>query len=154
MRLEALSQLSNGNLTVTAARFLLFLLFLVIECLPVTVKLLQRPGQYEAALREAKQAEQRDYEKFFSTRSRLRHAGFARRPAGPPGAAARGRLTPGRSRTRSGTAPGGCRRCDSPEDETPTETFRDPGIARPGRGADYGPPGGDRPARAPLARRR
>ena len=44
MRLEALSQLSSGNLTVAAARLLLFLLFLVIECLPVTVKLLQRPA--------------------------------------------------------------------------------------------------------------
>jgi Domain of unknown function (DUF4407) len=75
MRLEALSQLSSGNFTVAAARFLLFLLFLVIECLPVTVKLLQRPGQYEAALLEAKKAEKRDYEKFFSTRSRLRRGG-------------------------------------------------------------------------------
>ena len=80
MRLEALSELSSGNFTVAAARFLLFLLFLVIECLPVTVKLLQKPGQYEAALSAAKKAEKRDYEKFFSTRSRLRQGGFS--PAG------------------------------------------------------------------------
>jgi len=71
MRLEALSQLSAGNPTVGGARVLLFLLFLVIECLPVTVKLLQRPGQYEAALREAKKAEERDFKKAFATRSRL-----------------------------------------------------------------------------------
>jgi hypothetical protein len=71
MRLEALSQLSTGNTTVSAARFLLFLLFLVIECLPVTVKLLQRPGEYEDALKRLKVAQRRDYEKFFSTRSRL-----------------------------------------------------------------------------------
>jgi hypothetical protein len=141
MRLEALSQLSNGNFTVTAARFLLFLLFLVIECLPVTVKLLQRPGQYEAALRVAKQAEKRDYEKFFSTRSRLRHAGFG--PAGQPG-------PPGQPPRRLDAEPqpdpiwNRTRRLspvDSPEDETPTETFRDPGLTRSGRGADYGPPG-------------
>jgi len=138
MRLEALSQLSNGNFTVTAARFLLFLLFLVIECLPVTVKLLQRPGQYEAALRVAKQAEQRDYEKFFSTRSRLRQAGFgsAAQPGQPPRPLDAGpQPDPIWNRTRRLPS------VDSPDDETPTETFRDPGVARPGRGGDYGPPG-------------
>ena len=46
IRLQALSQLYYGN-TTSAARFLLFLLFLVIECLPLTAKLLQRPGIYE-----------------------------------------------------------------------------------------------------------
>ena len=64
-RLEALSQLSDSNLTVAVARFLLFLLFLVIECLPVTVKLLQRPGHYEAALASAKEAEKRDVEEYY-----------------------------------------------------------------------------------------
>ena len=71
IRLEALSQLSNGNFTVTAARFLLFLLFLVIECLPVTVKLLQRPGLYEEAMEHAREAERRDVSKFYRFRSRL-----------------------------------------------------------------------------------
>ena len=47
IRLKALDQLSAGNSTLNTARLLLFLLFLVIECLPVTVKLLQRPGNYE-----------------------------------------------------------------------------------------------------------
>lgn len=47
LRLKALDQLSGGNGTLSMARALLFLLFLVIECLPVTVKLLQRPGNYE-----------------------------------------------------------------------------------------------------------
>lgn len=47
LRLEALDQLSQGNGTLNLARLLLFLLFLVIECLPVTVKLLQRSGNYE-----------------------------------------------------------------------------------------------------------
>jgi hypothetical protein len=70
-RLEALSQLSSGNFTVTAARFLIFLLFLVIECLPVTVKLMQQPGLYEEALHEAREAERKDVKKFYSFRSRL-----------------------------------------------------------------------------------
>ena len=64
-RLEALSALSNSNGTVAIARILLFLLFLVIECLPVTVKLLQRPGHYEEALAKAKEAEKRDYEEYY-----------------------------------------------------------------------------------------
>ncbi|MGD0246192.1 MAG: DUF4407 domain-containing protein, partial [Streptosporangiaceae bacterium] len=50
IRLQALSQLSAGNSTLSTARFLLFLLFLVIECLPITVKLLQRSGNYELIL--------------------------------------------------------------------------------------------------------
>ena len=149
MRLEALSQLSSGNLTVAAARFLLFLLFLVIECLPVTVKLLQRPGQYEAALREAKKAEQRDYEKFFSTRSRLRRGGFGSPgprpgPLGEPAPSPRPldfEPQPDLIWNRTRRLP----TTDPLEDETPTETFRDPGPVRPGpasqrRGADFGPP--------------
>lgn len=50
IRLEALNRLSSHDSTLEAARFLLFLLFLLIECLPVTVKLLQRPGIYETIL--------------------------------------------------------------------------------------------------------
>ena len=57
IRLEALDQLSSGNFTVNTARFLLFLLFLVIECLPVTVKLLQKPGIYEKILKTAAEQE-------------------------------------------------------------------------------------------------
>ena len=50
IRLEALDQLSSNNTTVNAARILLFLLFLVIERLPVTVKLMQQSGNYEKIL--------------------------------------------------------------------------------------------------------
>lgn len=82
IRLEALSQLSSGNFTVTAARFLLFLVFLFIECLPVTVKLLQRPGLYEEALTHARNAERRDAAKFY--RFRLRHTGQSGTAALPP----------------------------------------------------------------------
>jgi hypothetical protein len=57
IRLQALSKLTGDNFTLGAARFLLFLLFLVIECLPVTVKLLQRPGNYERILQVAAERE-------------------------------------------------------------------------------------------------
>lgn len=57
IRLQALSQLSGKSFTITAARFLLFLLFLVIECLPVTVKLLQQPGNYEKILQAIRERE-------------------------------------------------------------------------------------------------
>jgi hypothetical protein len=52
IRLQALSQLGAGDFTVTAAHWLLFLLFMVLEILPVTVKLMQRPGIYEEILNE------------------------------------------------------------------------------------------------------
>jgi len=57
IRLQALDQLSGNNPTLNSARLLLFLLFLVIECLPVTVKLLQKPGNYERILRIAESRE-------------------------------------------------------------------------------------------------
>ncbi|MFG2073796.1 DUF4407 domain-containing protein [Nonomuraea maritima] len=47
LRLQALGQVSEGNATLTMARLLLFLFILVIECLPVLVKLMQRPGPYD-----------------------------------------------------------------------------------------------------------
>jgi hypothetical protein len=46
-RRKALNQLSRDNFTLNSARFLLFL---VVEILPVTVKLLQPSGIYEAIL--------------------------------------------------------------------------------------------------------
>jgi hypothetical protein len=52
IRLKALDQLSAGDSTLQAARILLFLLFLVIEVLPVTVKLLQPQGNYEKIMRK------------------------------------------------------------------------------------------------------
>jgi Domain of unknown function (DUF4407) len=47
IRMEALNRLASNDSAITYARFLLFLL---IECLPVTVKLLQQPGVYEKIL--------------------------------------------------------------------------------------------------------
>jgi hypothetical protein len=70
IRLEALNQLSGKNFTLNAARLLLFLLFLVIECLPVTVKLLQKPGNYEQILRETARLELRNAQSALRTSSR------------------------------------------------------------------------------------
>jgi uncharacterized protein DUF4407 len=69
-RLQALAQLSRNDFTLAAAQLLLFLLFLVIECLPVTVKLLQRPGQYEAMLQAVQDAERREFMRAFAGRSK------------------------------------------------------------------------------------
>ncbi|GHH72753.1 hypothetical protein GCM10017673_28170 [Streptosporangium violaceochromogenes] len=51
IRLRALNEVSGKDLTLNSARLLLFLLFLLIECLPVAVKLMQKPGPYEEALK-------------------------------------------------------------------------------------------------------
>lgn len=50
IRLQALNQLSGEDFTLNVARLLLFLLLLGIDCLPVMVRLLQRPGNYEKIL--------------------------------------------------------------------------------------------------------
>lgn len=60
IRLKALDELSAGSSTLQAARILLFLLFLVIEILPVTVKLLQPQGNYERILRKQIENEYRE----------------------------------------------------------------------------------------------
>jgi hypothetical protein len=70
IRLEALNQLSGKDFTLNSARLLLFLLFLVIECLPVTVKLLQKPGNYEKILHETARLELRNARKAMRTSSR------------------------------------------------------------------------------------
>lgn len=51
IRLQALNEASGNDLTLNGARLLLFLLFLVIECLPIAVKLMQRPGVYEEIIK-------------------------------------------------------------------------------------------------------
>ncbi|NDU75237.1 DUF4407 domain-containing protein [Actinomadura sp. DSM 109109] len=56
IRLQALDEVSGKDVVLNVARVLLFLLFLLIECLPVAVKLLQRTSNYDEILRlEAKQ---------------------------------------------------------------------------------------------------
>jgi hypothetical protein len=70
IRLEALNQLSGKDSTLEVARFLVFLLFLVIECLPVTVKILHGPGVYEKTLQAIADRELRDAQKAYRSRSR------------------------------------------------------------------------------------
>jgi hypothetical protein len=52
IKLQALDQLSAEGGSLGAARWLLFLFFLVIEILPISVKLMQQPGLYEQVLQE------------------------------------------------------------------------------------------------------
>jgi hypothetical protein len=136
-RLEALSQLSSGNFTVAAARFLIFLLFLVIECLPVTVKLLQQPGLYEEALQEARAAERKDVKKFYSFRSRL---------VGPGGTAVlRPTLAMEPDRIQAiWTPPRALPGSVVTDDDLPTDAMDNPAPpSAPGPGgAGYGPAGG------------
>ncbi|MFD0899801.1 DUF4407 domain-containing protein [Actinomadura sediminis] len=50
IRLEALGEVSRNDSTLAGARILLFLFFLLIECLPVAVKLMMKPGNYDRIL--------------------------------------------------------------------------------------------------------
>ena len=77
IRLQALDQLSTNDTTVSSARILLFLLFLVIECLPVTVKLMQQPGNYEKILQAERDHELTQARKMFRIRPRSMGGGFA-----------------------------------------------------------------------------
>lgn len=74
IRLEALNQLAGKSFTINSVRLLLFLLFLVIECLPVTVKLLQQPGIYEQILEAAAAQELREARKTYGARPRTANA--------------------------------------------------------------------------------
>ncbi|MEU6415035.1 DUF4407 domain-containing protein [Microbispora sp. NPDC046933] len=60
IRIQALNEVTGKDTSLSVTRLLLFLLFLLIECLPVTVKLMQRPGNYEKVLALAEKHEFRD----------------------------------------------------------------------------------------------
>lgn len=81
IRLQALDEVSGNNVTLNGARFLLFLLFLLIECLPVAVKLMQRPGAYEKILKLATDKELREARAGY----RGERAGRPGRPGRPDG---------------------------------------------------------------------
>jgi hypothetical protein len=57
VRLQALSQVEAADATLSASVFLLVTLFIVLEALPVTVRQLQQPGNYERVLAEAQRRE-------------------------------------------------------------------------------------------------
>jgi Domain of unknown function (DUF4407) len=71
IRLEALNQLSGKSITINLTRLLLFLLFLVIECLPVTVKLMQQPGNYEEIVKAIAAQELRDARRSLTGRPKI-----------------------------------------------------------------------------------
>jgi len=102
--LQALDALAAQNGAVSAARYLIFLFFLVIECLPITVKLLQRPGVYEAVLEEQARAELKGARR--AIRSGLGPADLVAftEPAGSAGAAGAAG-SPDATATRQLTAP-------------------------------------------------
>lgn len=80
IKLQALDQLSAKGGSLSAARWLLFLFFLVIEILPISVKLMQQPGLYEQIVREKDRYQLRE------AKWRLRSgAGPAPAPGSPPG---------------------------------------------------------------------
>ena len=118
IRLQALNQLSGKSLTLNGARLLLFLLFLVIECLPVTVKVLQRPGNYEKILQTAAETELKE-----ANRSYRR----IRRSTATPGAATPGAATAADPRPvrPTPTKPCGASGADRSRESCPT--------GRPGR---------------------
>ncbi|MER5645842.1 DUF4407 domain-containing protein [Streptosporangium sp. NPDC002524] len=67
IRLQALNEVSGEDLTLRSTHLLLFLVFLLIECLPVTVKLMQKPGNYEKILALAARQEFRDARDSYSS---------------------------------------------------------------------------------------
>ncbi|GAA4235984.1 hypothetical protein FHR32_001059 [Streptosporangium album] len=79
-RLRALNELTGKDFTLSMARLLLFALFLLIECLPVAVKLMQRPGVYDKALAFAERRDLDCVRKEFGVR-----AGSRSRPTEPGG---------------------------------------------------------------------
>ncbi|GAA0431202.1 hypothetical protein Acor_04710 [Acrocarpospora corrugata] len=92
LRLQALNEVSGQDFTMRAAHILLFLLFLLIECLPVVVKLMMRPGNYERILGMAAEQEFREAKQSFARRPGVTGGNFDiaelwRRPetAAPPG---------------------------------------------------------------------
>ncbi|MEU1387314.1 MULTISPECIES: DUF4407 domain-containing protein [unclassified Nonomuraea] len=62
LRLQALDELSASDGTLYAVMLLLFLFLTLIECLPVAVKLMQRPGVYEQILAEHERRALREFE--------------------------------------------------------------------------------------------
>jgi hypothetical protein len=65
--LQALNELSDKNSTLNATRLLLFLLFLMIDTLPIMIKLVQKPGNYEILLRAASERELEDARRVLRT---------------------------------------------------------------------------------------
>jgi hypothetical protein len=168
IRLQALSQLSKNDFTVTSARFLVFLLFLVVEILPVTVKLLQSRGPYDEIFEKAQKIEVKDASK----RGYRPPAGGIPADGGYPQVVAGYAEPAGSVRDiwqRTKVLPRGF---DDPADRKPTEVlgnsfqqasaqqasagqpgadaYRDRAFQQQGNGFTPAPPRSDEPAAAPT----
>ncbi len=87
IRIQALNEVTGKDSSLGVTRLLLFLLFLLIECLPVTIKLMQRPGNYEKVLALAEKHEFRDARGTFASPGAFTSQGMGGpgTPASPPG---------------------------------------------------------------------
>ncbi|MEV5740255.1 DUF4407 domain-containing protein [Microbispora rosea] len=87
IRIQALNEVTGKDSSLGVTRLLLFLLFLLIECLPVTIKLMQRPGNYEKVLALAEKHEFRDARGSFAAQGAFTSPGVggAGTPASPSG---------------------------------------------------------------------
>jgi hypothetical protein len=143
IRLQALSELSQNNFTVTAARFLVFLLFLVIECLPVTVKLLQQPGNYEKILQVYRDKELADARRALRGRPRSAADGGASRASTTDEEVLR--IWQERARPPASEEPAGSGRAR--DRDRYSRDFRPPGQKAPGRDTGEQAPVADRELR-------
>ncbi len=114
VRLQALSQAETGDGTLTVSVFLLATLLVVIEVLPITLRQIQRPGNYELILQETQRRELLDARRYsLGAPSAFPPLPYATRPAPEPDlydiwtAASAGRQTAygNRSSTRDATEP-------------------------------------------------
>ncbi|MFI7028431.1 DUF4407 domain-containing protein [Microbispora rosea] len=87
IRIQALNEVTGKDSSLGVTRLLLFLLFLLIECLPVTIKLMQRPGNYEKVLALAEKHEFRDARGSFAAQGAFTSPGVGGpgTPASPAG---------------------------------------------------------------------
>ncbi|WP_405395294.1 DUF4407 domain-containing protein [Microbispora hainanensis] len=87
IRIQALNEVTGKDSSLGVTRLLLFLLFLLIECLPVTIKLMQRPGNYEKVLALAEKHEFRDARGTFAVQGAFAAQGMggSATPASPAG---------------------------------------------------------------------
>jgi Domain of unknown function (DUF4407) len=65
IKLQALGELSSRSLALGVSLLLSSLLFVVIECLPLILKLTQQPGNYEAILQDAVEREPKETRRAF-----------------------------------------------------------------------------------------
>lgn len=88
VRLRALDELSSRSLTIEITRWPLLLLFILLECLPVLLRLLQSGGVYEEVLKAIDSRERADFQAFYSSKLQRsfhgKEIGIGESGTGPP----------------------------------------------------------------------